>query len=151
MILDTLDNAGVYAKTHPGLKAAFAWLKRNRKKLGKLPVGRQEIDGLRLYALVNKGPGKGKAARLEVHRKYMDIQLTLAGSDLIGWKPLAGCRKADGQFDLKKDIGFFKDKPDVWLSVPKGSFAVFFPEDVHAPMAVPSKLHKIIVKIALKW
>jgi beta-galactosidase beta subunit len=36
------------------------------------------------------------------------------------------------------------------VSVPRGSFAIFFPEDAHAPLAGRGALTKAIVKIAVR-
>ena len=52
-------------------------------------------------------------------------------------------------FDAAKDITFFHDRPECWLSVPAGRFAIFFPEDAHAPLAGRGTLKKAIVKIAV--
>jgi len=36
-----------------------------------------------------------------------------------------------------------------WCPVPAGSFAVFFPEDAHAPMVSDGEVHKVILKVAV--
>jgi beta-galactosidase beta subunit len=48
---------------------------------------------------------------------------------------------------MANDIGFVKDQPTLWIPVPPGSFAVFFPEDGHAPLAGDGPLRKIVLKI----
>jgi biofilm protein TabA len=96
--------------------------------------------------------GRGRdGARLEVHRKYLDIQLTIDGAEEIGWAPLSSCRQPADSFDEAKDIGFFDSRPDTWLSVPPGRFAIFFPTDAHAPLAGRGLLKKAIVKVAVSW
>ncbi len=148
MILDTLENAKLYAGTHRGLKKAFAWIRKT--DLEKLTPGIHAIDGKRLFANVVSASGAGrKAAKLEVHRTYIDIQLTIAGNEVIGWRPLAECARPAGRFNAKKDLGFYKDAPAAWLPLPPGTFGVFFPEDAHAPMAGRGRLRKVIVKVAL--
>ncbi|NJD55400.1 MAG: DUF386 domain-containing protein, partial [Nitrospirae bacterium] len=42
---------------------------------------------------------------------------------------------------------FFVDKPDAWLSVEAGAFAIFFPEDAHMPLISPGRIHKVVVKV----
>jgi beta-galactosidase beta subunit len=64
--------------------------------------------------------------------------------------PLARASSPDGGFDDTKDIGFFLDHPTTWVSVPPGSFTIFFPHDAHAPLAGRGPLKKAIVKIELK-
>ena len=34
---------------------------------------------------------------------------------------------------------------------PPGTFAVFFPEDVHAPLGSEDDLFKVVIKIAVDW
>ena len=70
--------------------------------------------------------GRGEdGARLEAHRRYIDIQYTIDGDELIGWMPLARCHAPDGVFDECKDVGFFADRPSTWVSVPAGQFQHF--------------------------
>ena len=147
MILDTLVQSGRYAGLHPLFPRAFDFLKTT--PLASLAPGRHEIDDDRLFVLIDRQDGRGHAgARLEAHRRYIDIQLTLEGSEEIGWLPLAACRPRGG-FDAEKDIMFFDEAPRVWLPVPPEAFAIFFPEDAHAPLAGLGPLLKAIVKVAV--
>ena len=148
MILDTLANAARYAGLHAGFDRAFQFL--STTNLGALAAGRHDLDGDRIYVLVNHMDGRGEdGARLEAHRRYIDIQYTFEGDESIGWMPLAGCASPDGAFDEGKDVGFFADRPTTWVSVPPGSFAIFFPDDAHAPLAGHGLLKKAVVKIAV--
>jgi YhcH/YjgK/YiaL family protein len=148
MVLDTLANAQRYTALHPAFARAFAFL--SSVDLDALPTGRNEIDGDRMFVILDRQDGRGRdGARLEAHRRYIDIQYTMAGEEEIGWTPLASCAAQDGAFDETKDIAFFRDAPSAWLRVSPGSFAVFFPEDAHAPLAGRGALVKAIVKIAV--
>jgi biofilm protein TabA len=103
-----------------------------------------------MFVIIDRKDGRGHdGARLEAHRRYIDIQYTIHGDEEIGWSPLAACTAPAGPFDATKDIIFFDDAPSSWLSVPRGSFAIFFPEDAHAPLAGRGALTKAIVKIAV--
>jgi biofilm protein TabA len=147
MILDKLSESGRYATLHPAFARAFEFL--SNTSLARLAPGRHEIDGDRMFVLIDHQEGRGReGARLEAHRKYIDIQYTFEGMEEIGWSPLDACRPPTGGFDAEKDIGFFADdRPATWLSVPPGLFAVFFPEDAHAPLGGRGLLKKAIVKI----
>jgi YhcH/YjgK/YiaL family protein len=148
MILDTLGNAARYAGMHPGFARAFEFLATT--DFTALPPGRHEIDGDRLYVSIDHKDGRGEdGARLEAHRRYIDIQYTIEGDDRIGWMPLARCKAPDGPFDEKKDVVLFADRPTTWVAVPAGSFAIFFPHDAHAPLGGDGLLKKAIVKIAV--
>ena len=153
MILDTLGRSGRYTALHPAFARAFAFVANaDWSALAPGPVSvRHVIDGDRMYVSIDEKDGRGRErARLEAHRRYIDIQITIDGAEEIGWRPLADCHRPAGPFDHAKDIVFFDDRPDTWLSVPPGTFAIFFPEDAHAPLAGRGVLRKAIVKIAIE-
>jgi YhcH/YjgK/YiaL family protein len=148
MILDILENAHRYLDLHKGFTKAFDFLLC--PDLKELPVGKYEIDGDRVYAMVSKNTGRRKEnALLETHEKYIDIQLVLAGTDDMGWKPKSLCKKPTGEYDQKNDEQIFTDEPDAWLSTKSGAFAIFFPEDAHMPLISSGQVHKVIVKVAV--
>ena len=148
MILDALCNWEQYAALHPRFQDAFGFL--SQPGLCDLPNGRVEIDGARVYAIVLRETGKGKSgAQLETHRKYLDIQFTLSGPDVIGWSARTSCQHRGKGYDSTKDVELFSGKPDVWVDVPDAHFALFWPEDAHAPLAARTPVHKVVVKIAV--
>jgi biofilm protein TabA len=148
MILDILENAHRYLPMNKGFTKAIEFLLR--PDLKELAVGKYDIDGERVYAVVSNDPGRRKeAALLETHEKYIDIQLVLAGTDEMGWKPKSLCNRPSGEYDPKSDVQFFADEPDTWLSTKNGMFAIFFPEDAHMPLISSGQLHKVVVKIAV--
>ena len=148
MILDTLENLGCYERVHSALPRALAFLRR--PDLKELAPGRHELDGERVYAMIACGPGRTRAeGLLEVHRRYIDIQLVLSGTDEMGWKPLADCRQPSGVYDPDSDAQLFADTPDAWVLVGPGQFALFLPEDAHLPMVGDGEILKAIAKIAV--
>ena len=148
MILDALERADRYVSLHPEFRRAFEFL--GRQDLSGLSPGRHPVDGDRLFVSIDRTVGKGRQrAQLEAHRRYIDIQLTLDGGEEIGWRPLGACRHQAGAFDEARDIVFYDDRPETWLVVPPGHFAIFFPADAHAPLAGTGAIHKAIAKIAL--
>ena len=150
MILSPLGDADRYVALHPGFAAAFSFLRR--RDLAQLPDGRHKIDGQRLFAMVMRKEGNGQAnAKLEVHRRYIDIQYCAAQGDLIGWKSTATCSNAVQPFDEEKDYQLFTDQPEAWVPTAPGAFAIYFPEDAHAPLGGNGLIHKVVVKVALEW
>lgn len=148
MILNKLEESGRLQQLHQGFAQALDFLRR--PDLEALSVGTYEIDGRHVYAMVQKGIGKGiDAARLETHRKYIDIQFTLKGCELIGCGYAASYQPDATGWDVEKDICFLIGTPAFWLPIPAGSFAIFYPEeDAHAPMACTGEVRKVVVKIA---
>jgi YhcH/YjgK/YiaL family protein len=149
VITDSLERAEDYYYMHPAFQRAFAFLRGD--SLAELPDGRHEIDGDRLFCIISKGRGRGRAeAKLEAHRKYIDIQYVIAGTDEMGSAPTAECRLPDTGYDAEKDIEFFNDEPQSWTKVPAGSFIIFFPERAHAPLISDGQIHKAVLKIAVE-
>ena len=149
MILDALENIHRYLALNEGFSKGIEFLLR--PDLKQLPARKYEIDGDRVYATVAKDDGRKKEdAHLEIHKKYIDIQLILAGTDEMGWKALTSCQHLAGEYDKASDIQFFADDPDVWLPVERGFFVIFFPEDAHMPMISAGRIHKVVVKVAME-
>lgn len=148
MVLDTLARRHGYAGLHPAFAGMLDLLVD--PGLAAMAPGRHAIDGDRLYLSIDHREGRGRdGARLEAHRRYIDIQVTLEGAEEIGWRPLASCTAPAGLFDETRDIGFFDDRPETWLALPPGHFAIFFPDDAHAPLGGRGLLRKAVAKIAV--
>jgi YhcH/YjgK/YiaL family protein len=146
MILDTIQQSDRYASLNAGFAAAFAFLRR--ADLMELPVGRYAIDGDKVYALVQRQPGRSRdKGKLEAHRKYIDIQVVLGGLDTMGWRSTPACQGVAAAYDAEKDIEFFTDQPSAWTAVGPGEFAIFFPEDAHLPLISDGELHKVVLKV----
>jgi YhcH/YjgK/YiaL family protein len=148
MILDRLDRAPRYAGLHPGFDEALGFLRR--ADLRELPLGKHPIDAKRVYATIARSQARRREeAYLESHRRYIDIHLVLDGVDEMGWKGIGDCRRLLKAYDAEEDCELFLDPPDAWIAVARDSFAVFFPEDAHAPLVGVGELLKVVVKIAV--
>ena len=148
MILDSLSRSDRYLELHPLFARAFAFLRGT--DLHALETGRHAIDGERLFAIVEACAGRTRAeAKLECHRRYIDIQLVLEGVDEMGWAPVAACVDPATDYDAARDIRFFNDPPSSWIATPPGAFCLFFPEDAHAPLVSTGMIRKVVVKIAV--
>ena len=113
MIIDQLEQAENYFHMHPSFKKAFTFL--NSENLSELPVGRQDIDGDRLFYTISKGPGRSREeAKLEAHRRYIDIQYVISGNEKMGWSPLSLCDDRATEYDTEKDIEFYNNEPQTW-------------------------------------
>lgn len=149
MILDTLARAERYESLHPLFARAFDFLRGT--DLLALAPGKHAVAGEDLFAIVEHCAGRTRAqAKLESHRRYIDIQLVLEGVDEMGWKPLAQCSQPLGEFDGARDIRFYDDAPSSWVATPAGSFCMFFPDDAHAPLVSDGMVRKVIMKIAVQ-
>ena len=150
MIVSDLNNISRQAAPSPNLQKAIHFLRS--PDIQMLPDGRVEIDGERVFALVQRFQTKWVATpKFECHKKYIDIQFILSGEEIIGWAP-AELMEITAAYDAGKDISFGTVAKGQWTPVhlQAGQMAVLYPEDGHAPkMALrnPSTVMKIVVKV----
>ena len=150
MILDDLKNAERYVSLHPGFAAAFAALRQ--PNLASLDSGKHAIDGDRLAIIIGRDGGRLRSgAILEAHRRYIDIQYVISGDEEMGWRPVPDCQNITHPYSEQREVTLFGDDSISWFAVPPGKFALFFPEDAHAPLAGTGLLHKAVAKVAVHW
>ena len=149
MIIDTLANASKYFSLHPSFAKAFDYI--NQNNVATLADGVSETpEGLKV--IVNTGMGKtaeASLAKFECHDKNIDIQLCVKGLETMAWKPREKCLTPNGEYNPDKDVRFFSDAPDMSFQLTDGQFAVFFPEDVHAPMIGDGEIKKVVIKVKI--
>ena len=146
MILDTLQTKKTYANLHPGIGLALDFL--SDEGTAQLADGKYEIDGEKVYASISTETGKGRDdGRLETHKKYIDVQFCLEGTDLIGWKPADETLETVEEYNVEKDIAFFGNEPEEYFTISGNTFCILFPNDAHAPLSGTGNLRKIVVKI----
>jgi YhcH/YjgK/YiaL family protein len=149
MIIDTLENTGKYYNIHPSFEEVFKYLAEN--DLNQLADGTIDMPSS-IRAFLTTGAGKTKETSLEkfeCHDEYIDIQLCIKGEETFGWKPRNKCFLQKGAYNPEKDVRFFADQPDMYFQLTENQFAVFFPEDVHAPMIGNGEIKKMVVKIKI--
>ena len=148
MIVDALSNGSKYEGLHKRFAKAFEYIAQ--QDLNKLEPGKFPIDGTDIHASVsNKDGYKSVDAKFEAHNNYIDIQVCIAGSEQLGWKPRNTCVQPVADYNAEKDIIFYNDRPDMYFQLKPGQFAIFFPEDVHAPMIGEGPIKKLVVKVKL--
>ncbi len=149
MIIDTINNAHKYFSVHPLFERAFQYITTNDIK--NIEVGKADIaEGLKAIISDNEGKtAETSLSKFECHNKNIDIQLCIRGNETIGWKPREKCVTPNGDFNEEKDVQFFHDQPDMFFKLTDGQFAIFFPEDVHAPMIGEGLIKKLVVKVRM--
>ena len=149
MIVDTLQNAPKYLSAHPLFAQAFKYIRDT--DLANAADGKADIsEGVK--AIFSNAPGKTKevsCAKFECHNKNIDIQLCIEGVETIGWKPREKCVTPNGDYNGEKDVQFYNDAPDTFFQLTDGQFAIFFPEDVHAPMIGEAPIKKLVIKVKI--
>lgn len=116
--------------------------------LSLLAAGRYAIDGDNLYLnIVDAQMRPSVEARLEVHDRYIDVQVPLSCQETFGIKSRAECTESDGSMDTEKDIMFFNDVIDTFVNVRPGEVMVFPPDTAHAPLIGEGHIRKAIFKV----
>ena len=149
MIVDTIQNASKYFSVHPLFARAFDYIQQT--DLANAADGKSDIaEGLK--AIYSNKPGttaEASLAKFECHNKNIDIQLCINGNETIGWKPREKCMTENGGYNPDKDVQFYSEQPDMYFQLTNGQFAIFFPEDVHAPMIGEGEIKKLVIKVKI--
>jgi YhcH/YjgK/YiaL family protein len=150
MILDTLQNAHLYYRLGVKFIKAFEYLAQT--DLAGLEKGKYEIDGTNIFAIVNEYDTVDTATeQMESHKKYIDIQYMVSGSELIGHDFLQA-QIPSKAYDETADYQLFAENPMFFSRLEKGMFAIFFPTDLHMPnikVSTPMPVKKVVIKIAV--
>ena len=151
MVVDRLNEAASYLRLHPLFQQAFDFLNQVACEPERFADGRHTLVEGRLSVILERAEGRGVAgARLEAHRKMIDIQLVLSGRERIGWRPQLECRGIVEAYSAERDIEFYSEQSTTWVELRPGDFAIFFPTDAHAPLAGNGPLRKAIAKVAVE-
>lgn len=149
MILDKIENANLYKGIHSGINKAFLYIQSTN--ISNLNDGKHEIDGDDVFAIVMEYETKDiNDDLLESHLKYIDVHYIAAGIENIGITTLVN-QKAIKLYDDVDDYMLFKEPCDL-ITLNKGMFAIFFPDDIHLPGLISdnaSKVKKIVVKVKI--
>ncbi len=148
MIFDTIKNRHLYVAISPRIKAALDYLATT--DFSTIEVGRYEIDADNLFALVQKYNSIPKEqGKWECHRKYIDIQFIAEGIEQIGFRNI-NKMKVITEYNPEKDVAFLSGEGD-YVTVEKGFYGIFFPQDAHqpkvAPGNAPGQVKKVVIKI----
>ena len=151
MIFDRLTNHSQYKIFGEKIKQGFDFLLKN--DLETMKDGRYSILGDEICANIQTIITKPKEdKKWEVHRKYIDIQYLIKGSEAVGYGILEDF-ETDVPYDIEKDIAFLKtNKSFNYVNLNAGDFVIFYPNDVHSPMLAvcnAEEIKKAIVKIRI--
>ncbi len=129
MIYDKIENFKEYVCINKHFIDEIKFL--DSEPVSKRPEGRYEINDDGAYVVI-----EGYQAReasdcfIECHRKYIDVQFIIEGTESMGVCHKSGCE----EFSYNAGKDFQKLGGDVdFLAFREGSFMVFFPEDAHMP------------------
>lgn len=146
MVVDTLENLEKYASLSPLFAQAIAFVRAH--DLNAMEVGKTELKGKELVLnIAQTAPKTKEQAKLETHNKFIDIQIPLSGTEIMGYTAGKECHPANAPYSAENDITFFDGPAESYIPVKPGMFAIFFPQDGHAPGISPDGVRKVIIKV----
>lgn len=145
MIIDALNNLKDYVALNPLFQDVVDFI--NNTDLANHEPGIVKIKGDDLFANFTLANGKTKEqAKLETHDKMIDIQIPIGTSETMGYIPRE--KLPEAEYNNQKDISFYANQPESFVTVNEGEFAIFFPQDGHAPcISDQEKIQKVIFKV----
>ncbi len=149
MVLDLLENLKSYEALNPHFSKVVDFLQDT--DLSALQLGRNEICDDLVYANVMEVKPKTKdEAFIEIHRRYIDIHVPLSDNETMGYTPISELPEA--AYDGAGDAAVYPVGMPArdYFTVRKGEFAIFFPQDGHAPAITDAQLKKMVIKVAVE-
>jgi len=149
MIVDRIENLKRYASLNPLFSDVIEYL--NSHNLVEEDFGKQHLKGKDLFVNIQHTAPKAKdKATLETHVLFIDIQIPLSGEETFGYTPTANLGEEIQHYDTEKDITFFKGLAESYFVLKPGMFAIFFPQDGHAPGITPTGVRKAVIKVRIQ-
>lgn len=150
MVLDTIANASRYLQIGEGIANALNYIRNN--DLSAVQPGRYEIEGDRLVMLVMELENTNtNENRLEGHRRYIDLQYWVSGSELMGHEILNSQPVLEA-YNEKSDCGFYNCIAS-YLRLLPGMFVIYYPSDLHTAVNDPlsnERVKKVVFKIQVE-
>ena len=152
MITSTLSQLFWYKTINPNFARAIDFSLTTN--LASLEIGRHDIDGDNVFAIVNEYTTKPvEECDPESHRDYADIQIMLAGAERFGYTPLEATIPTT-PYDEERDVAFYTLPEDEisYIRLTPGQFIIFFPTDIHQPEVFhiqPELVKKLVLKVSV--
>jgi len=146
MIIDKLENASQYYGIGENISEALKYLENT--DLSEFENGKYEIKGDEIFVIIQDYNTKPLSeGKFEAHKKYIDIQYIIKGSEKMGYTYVHNLQSAS-EYDETKDIVFFEGNGD-FVTVDEGFFTIFYPQDAHMP-GIQSKKSEYVKKAVIK-
>ncbi|MBR0577468.1 YhcH/YjgK/YiaL family protein [Proteiniclasticum sp. BAD-10] len=148
MIIDKLQNIEKYEMLLPELALALEAMK---PQLEQMEVGNYTFGNG--YFMVQKGEAKPLDVGIfEAHRKFIDIQIVIQGSELLSWNELEDLTLVTPYHDAH-DVAFYEGKEEHQMLITPGMFYAVFPTDGHKSVRTLEGIEhfaKIVVKLPVE-
>lgn len=155
MILGNINHLDLIPYLPAKIKRSIEYIKDNVNS--NTPVGRYDIDGDNMFFMVSDSTSRHiYEANPEFHKKYIDVQIVLAGQEGMAVSTLPPHTKMLDDKLADNDIAFIETpSEETMLILQANDFIVFLPNQVHKPLcAIDNRIvtiRKVVVKIALDY
>ncbi|MBA3829994.1 MAG: YhcH/YjgK/YiaL family protein [Taibaiella sp.] len=150
MVIDNISNSKRYTSLYPHIMQAFNYL--HTTDLNNIAPGKYAIDGDNVFAIVQEYTTLDAAnEQMEAHRKYIDVQYMIIGTELVGHAFLAD-QKLSKEYNEQEDFLLVPDAPNYFTKLEAGIFMIFSPTDLHMPCiqyGAPATVKKVVVKVKI--
>jgi YhcH/YjgK/YiaL family protein len=146
VIFDLIENLDEYKSLNP----KFA---NGLEKLNEVEIDynkRFDFDGG--YLFFQEGTTNHiDEGTFEAHKKYIDIQIVLDGSEYVAWAPINQL-VVDVEYNAEKDVIRLNGSPKVIMKINKGMAYICLPHDGHKALKYinkATKYNKAVIKIEI--
>lgn len=147
MILDKIENASKYVGLVPDIEKVLADFKDisnwNTNDKYHFDWG---------YLFFQQGTTKPiDEGQYELHRKYIDLQLVIKGSEYFCWIDEDNLTPVN-EYSLEKDVQKFEGEDDHFVKINQDMFYICFPWDAHKAVVhpeEPTEYTKVVMKIKI--
>ena len=151
MIKNSLKYTKNYYKLSEKIKIALKYLENNDLK--EKENGRYDILGDDVYINIQDYTSKLLTqGKWEAHKKYIDIQFIIKGSELIGTGEIDNFEITEA-YDEANDVEFLNNKKEnQFIQMQENDFIILYPHDVHMPQIAnnqPSYVKKAVLKLSV--
>ncbi|HPN36778.1 MAG TPA: YhcH/YjgK/YiaL family protein [Melioribacteraceae bacterium] len=145
MIIDSINNFSKYISINHNFKDVLIFLEKT--DLANLEEGKFDISDSVFAIVSNYKTKKKEDTFIEYHKKHIDIQIVINGSESVGYAAYENCK--DIVFYDDKDYGILEGKLN-YFNLEPSNFAIFFTFEGHAPQidnGTDINVKKIVFKI----
>jgi biofilm protein TabA len=146
VIFDLIENLVEYNSLNPKIGNGL-------KKFNEIEIDynkRFEFDGG--YLFFQEGTTTHiDEGTFEAHKKYIDIQIVLDGSEYVAWAPIDQL-EVDVAYNVEKDVVRLNGNPETTMKINKGMAYICLPYDGHKALKYIDKAtnyKKAVIKIEI--
>lgn len=147
MIVDRIERFQQYSRSVPEIYEVMKFAEKVKKE--NIPVGKYPIQNG--FVLVQEGQTRRfEEADFEVHRKYLDIQILVSGTEYVEYADIQDLT-TKVPFDEEKDLELM-DGSGCKIQIKQNMFYVLYPSDGHKPCCheeAQTNYKKVLAKIKI--